>query len=207
MSTKIYNAYKILHKINEFEYADGLRRALQECYETEIIKSLVRYQESTIEQVLCHDHFIERYIDQAFQPDIDRKIGKCETSDLIDLIDMSIGCGMRLPMNFLLQMVIYYHSHSFYVQFFGIEDFQLCRNYIRGQIDAGELTDYHYQNSTDKPDSITDFDWNQREEVWDAILGDSGTPSVAGWSFDFWNAKWEIMHSYEKRRTSNNNSI
>lgn len=42
-----------------------------------------------------------------------------------------------------------------------------------------QIQDFHYQNQTDKPDDITDENWEFRKETWDAILP-SGIPCVDG---------------------------
>lgn len=35
------------------------------------------------------------------------------------------------------------------------------------------FVDYHYQNQTDRPDEISDREWNRRESVWDEIMDTS----------------------------------
>lgn len=40
--------------------------------------------------------------------------------------------------------------------------------------------DYHYQNQTDKPDSISDEDWDERARVWNAIFDKYWSAGEAG---------------------------
>ena len=40
--------------------------------------------------------------------------------------------------------------------------------------------EYHYQNQTDKPDEISDEEWSEREEVWEAIFDKYWSPAEAG---------------------------
>jgi len=40
--------------------------------------------------------------------------------------------------------------------------------------DMSELEDYYYQNSTDKPEEISDEEWKKRVEIWDSIYSDHG---------------------------------
>lgn len=35
------------------------------------------------------------------------------------------------------------------------------------------FVDYHYQNQTDRPDEISDHEWNRRESVWDEVMDTS----------------------------------
>jgi hypothetical protein len=45
-----------------------------------------------------------------------------------------------------------------------------------------ELVDFHYQNSTDRPDEISEKEWSHRREVWDRVLlsSKSSIPSEVG---------------------------
>ena len=38
--------------------------------------------------------------------------------------------------------------------------------------DFPHLEEYHYQNQTDKPSNISDYEWDKREEIWHTILED-----------------------------------
>lgn len=42
--------------------------------------------------------------------------------------------------------------------------------------DEDWVEDYHYQNASDRPDSISEKDWRQREEDWDEVMP-SGIPA------------------------------
>lgn len=46
------------------------------------------------------------------------------------------------------------------------------------------IIDYHYQNQTDKPDDISDEEWNLRERDWDKALPGLGIPLMHGFSTD-----------------------
>lgn len=46
------------------------------------------------------------------------------------------------------------------------------------------ISEYHYQNSTDKPDYISSKDWSQRRRDWDKALGND-TPRERSFGFQF----------------------
>ena len=48
-----------------------------------------------------------------------------------------------------------------------------------------EIADeYHYQDQTDKPDEISDEEWDERSEVWNAIFDKYWTPAEAGLTYE-----------------------
>lgn len=60
------------------------------------------------------------------------------------------------------------------------------RNY-RDLFDKGIAEDYHYQDQTDKPDGISDKDWNFRNRVWSDIFDGISCvwkPSEGGATYD-----------------------
>jgi hypothetical protein len=44
--------------------------------------------------------------------------------------------------------------------------------------------DFHYQNSSDKPEDITDKEWKARRRIWEKILPDTLTPAAAGFTYE-----------------------
>lgn len=44
--------------------------------------------------------------------------------------------------------------------------------------------DYHYQNSTDRPDEISAKEWRKRSADWDRTLGSMGIPAQCGFTLD-----------------------
>ncbi|MGE8063716.1 hypothetical protein ACQKP2_00975, partial [Pseudomonas sp. NPDC089569] len=43
--------------------------------------------------------------------------------------------------------------------------------------------DFHYQNSTDRPDSISELDWVERSATWASAL-DKGVPASVGLTYE-----------------------
>jgi hypothetical protein len=48
--------------------------------------------------------------------------------------------------------------------------------------------DFHYQNSTDRPDSISEQDWEERSTIWAQALG-KGVPASVGLSYEI--VRWD----------------
>lgn len=48
--------------------------------------------------------------------------------------------------------------------------------------------DYHFQNSTDKPDAISEQEWANRSQDWDEALGNA-PPADSGFTFDL--VRWD----------------
>ena len=51
--------------------------------------------------------------------------------------------------------------------------------YRQALLDAG-FEDFHYQNSTDRPANISDDEWEQRRDTWDALLPGRTAPGDVG---------------------------
>jgi hypothetical protein len=47
------------------------------------------------------------------------------------------------------------------------------------------VADYHYQNSTDKPDGISDLAWEKRRADWDKVLGGNGWGKPVDYAYCF----------------------
>jgi hypothetical protein len=52
-----------------------------------------------------------------------------------------------------------------------------------------EVEDYHYQNSTDQPEEINNFEWEIRKKDWELALPGNGIPIENGFSFSLTDNK------------------
>jgi hypothetical protein len=68
--------------------------------------------------------------------------------------------------------------------------------YRQSLIDVG-FQDYHYQNSTDKPNDVTDSEWRQRELAWESVLPGWTRPIERGLSYSVvdWDDYQSAVHS------------
>lgn len=100
---------------------------------------------------------------------------------MIEEMQKAIQSHLNDPLNVSCSAVIYMYKDRVFIQFFGLD-----RTWDRRLAKVRKLKDYHYQNSTDSPDNLTDSQWDQRRKVWEGIFNKSNyTPSQAGLTFDF----------------------
>ncbi|HEJ2342363.1 TPA: hypothetical protein ACKRQV_001267 [Pseudomonas aeruginosa] len=58
---------------------------------------------------------------------------------------------------------------------------------FRSLIESAGFTDYHFQNSTDRPDDVSALEWEEREAAWDSALP---TGRAVDSAFEFSLASW-----------------
>lgn len=96
---------------------------------------------------------------------------------------------LRKPNNdfcFMFKVVIFERKNKLY----GIYYDHSKLNY-QMLFDRDIAVDYHYQDQCDKPDDVSNRDWNFREEVWSDIFDDISTlwiPKEAGVVYDIVDA-------------------
>jgi hypothetical protein len=178
MSTKIYNAYEFKGSIQElFVMLNRIRQKYwKECYAI-----LDKYSTTTIadiEKSGIASKRNDKYLIMHKPEDLITR----HHSILQDVLDSIIDMGYNNPLNLSASCVVYpvdKPKKRILVQFFGIRDVKklLGKNY--------ELfKDFHYQNQADKPDKISDAEWDMREKIWDKIFGSCGSPAECGLVFD-----------------------
>lgn len=132
---------------------------------------------------------------KLFKPDAD-------FMTIMSLMKKSIESGMNTPFNVKASAVVYLYtdeSHNtttkrpyrrIFVQFFGIGYDKPYRRLLEN-LDPEVFSDFHYQNQSDKPDDVTDEDWDARDDLWDRIIGSNTTFSDAGLSFELLPSNFE----------------
>lgn len=155
MSTEIYNAYKIEKTI------------------TEILPILIKVAPEIKE--VCKIEYLEDIYEMAtFQFDKEKE----KSFDELKEYFFDDEYSKDNHNNGLLAMLFPYEN-STYIMFFGnTKHIKIIEKYI-------DLIDFHYQNSTDKPDEITENDWNNRINIWDKILGGDGWGKPIDYGFQF----------------------
>lgn len=59
------------------------------------------------------------------------------------------------------------------------------KEYVEAFLEATGATDFHYQNQTDRPDDVTDAEWESRRVIWGRVLG-SEAPAT-------FSPAWELL--------------
>lgn len=91
-------------------------------------------------------------------------------------------------LNYDASAVVYFYKEKIYVQFFGLE-----RDILHFVQDDDKFTSFWWENQTGElPDDCTEEEYEERGEIWNEILGESGIPSEIGLIYEFYN--WWISH-------------
>lgn len=73
------------------------------------------------------------------------------------------------------------------------------QEYIEAFLEATGATDFHYQNSTDQPDGVTEGEWEKRRATWERVMGREAPASFSpSWGltdvncleFETWTGNW-----------------
>lgn len=99
-------------------------------------------------------------------------------SEIIKKIKEAVRLGLNDPLNVSASAVVFFHRKAIYVKFFGIPNNMLPDNDRR-------FSDFHYQNSTDRPSGITAKEWAARSRAWDAMTRHGPSFGENGLLFDF----------------------
>lgn len=122
---------------------------------------------------VCNKNTLKNKYDQY---EIFREVNRKNENDIRKAIldqsrqknDYSCSCGV-FPMGKNKTLILFYSENN------EMTDMWQSLPYI---------SEYHYQNSTDKPDYISSKDWNQRRRDWDKALGND-TPRERSFGFHF----------------------
>jgi len=106
-----------------------------------------------------------------------KKIQKENYFMIAELIEKSVKKQINAVTNYQAQAVIYFYKKKIYIKFFSVPSKLLPKD--------KKFIDFHYQNSTDKPDNISNKEWAYRERTWDKILKHNTTFGEDGLTFEF----------------------
>lgn len=208
MSTKIYDAYKFTHNYSMYELSqifDGLRTEIKDICDRDILqkviaKTLYFYNfkqangdDRVAEMVANTDHQNNQNADNHYIHGIWKAVqeGKWQSVYIgiyMHIIDEISKCAKFSPFrscyDYRCKLQIIPMETKTLAMFFGNP---MLRNYLESRPDF--LTDYHYQNQTDRPEDISDTEWNLREKDWDKAIGPDYIPSQHGFAVDLFNTE------------------
>lgn len=170
MSTKIYNGIKFKsNNLNEIlSQLQTIRTKL-----LDICKSEEYVPQKNLIGFINYKKLISNIDDNESKLmfEINRKI-----QDAIILNDEDV-CWL-IPFNVTV-FVIPFEDGNFYGGLF-------CDNNIARYYFDDYIEDFHYQDQTDKPDDISDEDWEKRRIIWDKIF-------ESFWTFPEVGFKYEVL--------------
>ena len=193
MSTKIYDAYKLkgdydLMSLNK-ALSDLRQQVTQHC-ENLIANIVVRQFLSMYYMTLLHgtntpadtDTITTTVLENIARQDMKSAWAYlyCEITDKIaDLSNTTRPFGY----NFYNNLLLFPLKDKILAMYFGNTD-------IRRFIENHEMfEDYHYQNQCDKPDDISDKEWDKRESDWNDAIGTDYIPANHGWQVQLFNTE------------------
>jgi hypothetical protein len=184
MSTKIYNGYKI--KAQSLDEAIEKLYALKEKAEVEVekqalenilSKAMVLYEEHCF---LCINNNTEALAKR------EKEMSKNALSNALSQDLDKISKNEDVDKEISLNLIIYPHkftenNQSFYL----FQEYTLGCNALHDWVknNLSEVEEYMYFNNTDRPDEVSDLEWEQRYENWNTVTtgaGKTGIPKIDG---------------------------
>ncbi len=201
MSTKIYNAYRLRSRLDLWKFLRYVRRRAEQ-YARERIDAFADELHAAVDptsrrfQELLPSHHCEWEVREHIAWDfLHQAYRKADASNVRSRVDLSLALTVRE------------HEGRYY--FIAYEGDGM-RGALTDLLDRSLLVeDFHYQNSTDRPDEISEAEWERRRRTWDAM----GAGDDAWWNYltleivspgSFWRLatqvrRWELHLTREER--------
>lgn len=124
------------------------------------------------------------------------ELSKTTSYELYDMICESIE-KEKHTLNSSSCVCVFFHNSGIYLQFYFPYSIGLFSRRASHLIKKWEdkLIDFHYQNQGDKPDEISEEEWQKRADIWDEIFQTSDIPALAGFT-------WIIMDKVNAMTTA-----
>ena len=199
MSTKIYNAYKFNENYNLYELnkiMDQLREEVTEQCNRDIItrmisKTLRFYNFKQYHGDALVKEMIEKTKTENNKEKTIHKIWKYVLANKWDMVYIELCFDYKDKIfsphedinDYKCLLQILPTKDKILAMYFGNKDIQ---KYIKKRTDL--FSDYHYQNICEKPDCLSDKEWEIRKDDWEQALGPDYTPSSHGFTVNLFKA-------------------
>jgi len=200
MSTEIYDAYIFKGELKEvFQF----KKELQKLYGEDVKNALTVIKDMGIKKF---GEFREaNKANEPVQEFKDKTVATIPYYELAAILEGVVQRGNVEFFNFSADMMLYCHEDKIIVQFFGFvpnlfeKYFALQKSsmLIFSYIEKGKLVDFHYQNQCDQPEGASDEEWEEREKIWDEIVGDDKF-CEAGFGLDFAKSLLSICYDFKE---------
>lgn len=161
MSTKIYVAYRIRPGIKFWHVVETIKRQAKHDVKERLL-AFVDELAPNVETASSEDY--QLFLSHTGDEQAAREMAAA--SGIRKLYRSQLGNAERNPFNF--DVSISAHEHRGQVHLIPFCDMTM-RNVLDFMANMPELEDFAYWNNTDKPESISDEEWDQRRDTWDAI--------------------------------------
>lgn len=203
MSTKIYDAYKLSGKYDIVSLntaLSDLRQQVTKQCENIIANIVVRQFLSMYYMTLLHgkntpadtDTVTTNVLEKIARQDMKSAWAYLYCKITSEISDLS-NTTRPFSYNFYNNLLLFPLKDKILAMYFGNTD-------IRKFIENHEIfEDYHYQNQCDKPDDISDEEWDKRESDWNDAIGPDYIPANHGWQVRLFNTE-NIMPIFNPNR-------
>lgn len=193
MSTKIYNVYKLKENydlISLNELCNDLRKKVTKLSEQMILdwvanKTLYYYNFKNLHGSQIVQDMVEKTKDSKEMHEIWKLVDADRWLSLyiniyLNIADTAFGRDLYNQKKREIMQIIPLRD-KILAMFFGSMEIQ---SYLEN---TGDFDDYHYQDQCEKPDAISDEEWNQRRIDWEKAIGPDYIPCKHGFCVELFD--------------------
>lgn len=199
MSTKIYNAYRLKRGYRLWDVVEDVKRQATESVQTrlrgvleELMAGVKTDSEAYQKKLKLYEHDYVARLDLA-------------SEFLQEGYREQLGSFARSPFHLDVSIAVKEYRGRYYFQAFND-----WGSFLAGSLDFLDqdprFEDFHYQNSTDKPDAVSEREWAHRRKVWNAIMAKGWNSrqlnlDVLSWdNFIYLNPQLEMVREFHQKR-------
>jgi hypothetical protein len=186
----------------------AIKKTIEQEYEKYVHKILTQFADQTGKWMIFKPDYLTGFERQLLEhintfkkpemPEWDRPLKEMGTLELEYVLKAVARNNERgLPIDFDQSMVVYWYQKKVYVQFFNFNN--LWEPMFKELRRKRKIKDFHYQNSTDQPDWISDEKWDERRNTWNGIFEEQGAdaPAQCGYTVEFMSRIQHILFRWE----------
>jgi hypothetical protein len=168
VSIKVYNAYRLSKRIGLGDFIREIQPKATESAHRILRRDVWNYGEAVLRT-------------ESFAADLEKRLTaqKIEREEAIRIMKHQHGTDRMLAeyresteerrrsaFNYDAGLTFRWLNGYWYMQVFAQDAMRGIFDFV---IENPRVVDYHYQNSTDRPEEVTARDWRQRKKVWDTL--------------------------------------
>ena len=203
MSTKIYNAY-VLDKNYSMYELEQLLKPVKENIKKMAIDMKKRWLMSKYFYYCDYlkVHGKEKCKERADKIKVEDELSECKkqiwedlANESLQYLDLHIDWYFSERLQFCKRPSLC-NNYKALVQVIPLADKTLAMYFgnpdFFQECNFSFLSDYHYQNQCDKPEDISDEEWDKRKNDWDKAIGPDYIPAKYGFTVELFNKEWDF---------------